>query len=104
MMVEVKSKLMSVCGVQCDLCEQYPDTCKGCEAVKGKPYWMQYVSEGSAETCDIYECCNQRKKLKHCGHCHELPCVLYEFQDPTKSDEENQKDFLIQMKNLNEIK
>lgn len=52
--------------------------------------------------CDIYECCKKSKKLKHCGHCHELPCILYEAQDPTKSEEDNQKDFLMQMKNLTE--
>ena len=55
-----------------------------------------------ADACDIYECCKQRKKLKHCGHCHELPCILYEAQDPTKSEADNQKDFLTQMKNLTE--
>ncbi|WP_416328615.1 hypothetical protein [[Clostridium] innocuum] len=53
-------------------------------------------------SCDIYECCKKSKKLKHCGHCHELPCILYEAQDPTKSEEDNQKDFLMQMKNLTE--
>ena len=77
-MEAVKTRTMSVCGVQCDACEHYPDV------------------------CDIYECCKKSKKLKHCGHCHELPCILYEAQDPTKSEEDNQKDFLMQMKNLTE--
>ena len=100
-MEAVKTRTISVCGVQCDLCDHYPETCGGCNYVKGMPYWIQYVD--GIDVCDIYMCYKQRKKLRHCGHCHELPCELYEQQDPTKSAEDNQKDFLLQMKNLSEI-
>ena len=99
-MEAVKTRTMSVCGVQCNACEHYPDICLGCKALEGKPYWLQYVEDRNV--CDIYECCKKSKKLKHCGHCHELPCILYEAQDPTKSEEDNQKEFLMQMKNLTE--
>ena len=68
-MEAVKTSTMSVCGVQCDACEHYPDICLGCKALEGKPYWLQYVED--RDVCDIYECCKKSKKLKHCGHCHE---------------------------------
>ena len=42
-MEAVKTRTMSVCGVQCDACEHYPDICLGCKALEGKPYWLQYV-------------------------------------------------------------
>ena len=92
-------KKMSCCGMICSECEYYPAECQGCREIKGKVYWLEYTGESC---CDIYECCKKSKKLKHCGHCHELPCILYEAQDPTKSEEDNQKDFLMQMKNLTE--
>ena len=63
---------------------------------------VSIIRTSALDVCDIYECCKKSKKLKHCGHCHELPCILYEAQDPTKSEEDNQKDFLMQMKNLTE--
>lgn len=37
-MEAVKTRTMSVCGVQCDACEHYPDICLGCKALEGKPY------------------------------------------------------------------
>ena len=54
-MEAVKTRTMSVCGVQCDACEHYPDICLGCKALEGKPYWLQYVED--RDVCDIYECC-----------------------------------------------
>ena len=35
-MEAVKTRTMSVCGVQCDACEHYPDICLGCKALEGK--------------------------------------------------------------------
>ena len=61
---------------------------------------MEAVKTRTMSVCGVQ--CKKSKKLKHCGHCHELPCILYEAQDPTKSEEDNQKDFLMQMKNLTE--
>lgn len=34
-MEAVKTRTMSVCGVQCDACEHYPDICLGCKALEG---------------------------------------------------------------------
>ncbi len=69
-MEAVKTRTMSVCGVQCDACEHYPDICLGCKALEGKPYWLQYVED--RDVCDIYECCKKSKKLMCCIYDHML--------------------------------
>ena len=99
-MEAVKTRTMSVCGVQCDACEHYPDICLGCKALEGKPYWLQYVED--RDVCDIYECCINQRKYEHCGQCEELPCSRYDREDPMKTKEENEADHAMQMKNLKE--
>lgn len=42
------------------------------------------------------------RNMSVCGVQCDAPCILYEAQDPTKSEADNQKDFLTQMKNLTE--
>lgn len=69
--VEVKMtdimKVQSRCGSMCDTCEyQESHNCKGCMAVKGKPFWG---------TCPVASCCND-KGYDHCGQCIEMPCEL----------------------------
>jgi hypothetical protein len=72
------------------LCEHYPDqTCSGCNAVEGKLFWTKYLN---LDTCPIYNCCRNEKKLTHCGECAELPCQIYfATKDPMQSDEVHQK-------------
>lgn len=81
------NRIISCCGVICTECEYYPKDCKGCPSIGGKPFWLQYSGE---DICSIYKCCVVEKKESSCASCEELPCVLYERSDPTKSDEENQ--------------
>ena len=95
-----KKKWVSVCGTICEDCEHYQESCLGCKESSGKAFWLHNLG---LTTCKIYQCCTNYKKLKHCGNCHDLPCEYYEQQDPTKSLEENQKDFLKQMENLNKM-
>lgn len=90
-------KIISCCGVICTDCEHYPKECKGCPDIKGKAYWLEYTGE---DICDIYNCCVNEKKFLHCGNCKELPCGYYESDDPTKSHEENERIFKLQMKQL----
>lgn len=90
-------KVNSCCGCVCSDCEYFGDTCGGCPDIKGKPFWLEYTDES---VCSIYDCCVNKKGLKHCGKCQELPCGNYGASDPTKSEEENEKDFRSQMEYL----
>jgi len=80
--------LISPCGADCFQCEQYPASCRGCHAIKGKAWWVRYKRKS---VCDFYNCCIAKKKLVHCGQCPSLPCKFFFRGDPTKSDEENQR-------------
>lgn len=91
---------ISCCGVICNECPSYPDTCQGCNTIKGKPYWLAYVEE---EVCSIYNCCVQQHRYAHCAMCNKLPCKHYETSDPTKTEEENLADHMSQMKILKEL-
>lgn len=90
-------KKISCCGTICSECEYYPDSCRGCQEIKGRVFWLEYTQES---ICDIYDCCMNQKKHDHCGQCAKLPCSRYERVDPTKTQEENTADYCAQIKNL----
>lgn len=90
-------KKISCCGTICSECEYYPDSCRGCQEIKGRVFWLEYTQE---RICDIYDCCMNQKKHDHCGQCAELPCSRYERVDPTKTQEENTADYCAQIRNL----
>lgn len=94
-------KIISCCGVVCSACLYYPADCKGCPAVKGQVFWLDYTGE---ERCGIYECCVNNKKLEHCGKCDKLPCDRFTGSDPTKTPEENEKDFINQLAQIRLMK
>lgn len=96
----MREKVISCCGVVCSDCEYYPDSCQGCPSIEGKPFWLEYTG---AQVCDIYQCCMNEKQFGHCGHCSQLPCHLYEGNDPTKTEEENEEDFRKQMVQLKKM-
>lgn len=100
-MEAVQEKNISCCGVNCTVCEYFQQTCQGCRVSEGRPHWITYVE--NQEGCHIYACCKHRKKLKHCGHCHEFPCEQFEQTDPNKSVEENQKAFQEKLRNLSKM-
>ena len=80
---------MACCGVICDGCKDYQKTCNGCNAVKGKPYWVGYVNLAE---CPLYTCCVAEKGFKNCGHCDQLPCgKYYECVDPSMTPEEHEQ-------------
>lgn len=94
-------KIISCCGVVCSECSSYPKECAGCAAIEGRVFWLEYTG---GEVCDIYGCCVEKKGLRHCGRCEELPCERYAQKDPTKTDAENEEDFRKQMEQLEKMK
>jgi len=80
--------MLSPCGVKCDECKDYRQTCRGCRADKGVVYWAKYVNQ---TICPIYDCCINQKKFEDCGPCEKLPChIYYDTQDPATSREEHE--------------
>lgn len=89
---------LSVCGVRCNECAYYGDSCKGCGAIEGKVFWTCYVG---CDVCPTYSCCASQKQLKHCGECAQLPCRLYfDEKDPAHTDEEFLMGIEDRIKNL----
>lgn len=74
------------CGTVCAECEFYQNECKGCNAIKGNVFWLEYTKE---PICPSYDCCVNEHKLPHCGKCTSFPCDTLKRGDPTKTDEEN---------------
>jgi hypothetical protein len=66
-----KKKCETVCGYSCSDCDHHGKECPGCEKTKGIPFWTAFTG---IERCEIYDCCNNDKKLPHCGKCPELMC------------------------------
>lgn len=81
---------ISVCGIDCQEacieCNKYlQELCKGCNDMKGKLFWTQYLG---LDTCPIYNCCVNQKRLDHCGHCEKLPCDIYfNTKDPSTPED-----------------
>lgn len=83
--------MIEVCGIDCKDCSAFVDkSCAGCRSIQGKVSWASYLN---LETCPIYNCCVNEKKLEHCGQCDQLPCnIHYDTRDPSYSIEEHKKD------------
>jgi len=82
--------LLSSCGLKCDECEYFNTTCTGCIDVKGSTFWAKEMMPG--KVCPLYDCAVNRKNLKNCGGCSELPCKLfYDMKDPKSTEEEHLK-------------
>ena len=60
---------LGACGCNCDICKFHIDnTCGGCSATKGKPFYSK-----AGETCDWYKCAHS-KSISHCCCCNVFPC------------------------------
>jgi len=45
-----------------------------------------------SQVCPLYDCSVNKKGLKDCGGCSELPCQMFrEMKDPDSSEEEHLK-------------
>jgi hypothetical protein len=86
------------CGLYCGDCEYLGSHCRGCGAIKGKPFWTNQVGSG---TCPVYSCSVLRQKIEHCGLCGEFPCELFtSLRDPHLSDKEAEISIQIRQDNL----
>lgn len=93
--------MLSPCGVNCEECGSYRDTCAGCREIGGKVYWAGYVG---AEICPMYNCSINERSLNHCGECAELPCrYYYETQDPSTTTEEHEAGIRVRVNILKEL-
>jgi hypothetical protein len=78
----------SPCGLNCGRCEYFGDTCQGCRASKGKPFWSSTLKP---PVCPIFSCCEMQMKLAHCGLCKHMPCSNFvHLQEHKLGDDEFQ--------------
>lgn len=55
----------------------------------------------NVESCPLYNCCVNTKKLEHCGLCSELPCETFlALRDPSLSDEETENALVLRKNDL----
>jgi len=80
--------ILSACGLVCTDCEYFNTTCTGCHNVKGSTFWAREMMPD--KTCPMYGCAVNKKGLKDCGACDELPCKIFrDMKDPKTTDEEH---------------
>jgi hypothetical protein len=92
---------ISPCGVDCEQCREYTQSCKGCRAISGKVFWAGYMN---LTVCPIYQCCIDENSFQHCGTCGKLPCKIhYDIKDPAISDEEHEAGIQERVKILKAI-
>ena len=82
--------IISACGLICNECEYFGQTCNGCMSVKGQTFWAKEHMPN--KTCPLYNCSVNDREYKHCGDCLELPCKMFrEMKDPASTDEQHQE-------------
>jgi len=80
---------ISSCGLICNECRFYANSCPGCFRVEGKTFWAKEQTEEGI--CPLFACAAQ-KTLSNCGDCSELPCQRFDdLKDPDLSEEEHRK-------------
>lgn len=88
---------MNACGLDCAECPSFGKECRGCAAEQGKVYWTEHVG---AKICPLYACA-QKKGMKDCGECGELPCAIWlSLRDPALSEEAFQASLQNRMRRL----
>lgn len=70
-----KKKIETVCGYSCSDCDHHGKECKGCKETQGIPFWTAFIG---IDRCAIYDCCNNERKLPHCGKCPDLMCSRFD--------------------------
>ena len=57
--------LVSPCGIICDECPFYNNTCKGCKNINGKVFWSaDFTANG---VCPLYDCSINNKTRPRAG-------------------------------------
>jgi len=88
--------ILSACGLKCDECEYFSKNCAGCHAVKGATFWAMEMMP--SKVCPLFDCSVNKKGLKDCGPCLDLPCETFlNMKDPNISDEEHQRSIGIRV-------
>jgi len=81
--------VLSPCGMNCAACPLKEKCGEGCQVCGGKPF---YIKDFGVEVCPIYDCSVNKNGYKTCAECVELPCqILFDWKDPSMSDEEHCK-------------
>jgi hypothetical protein len=88
--------ILSACGLVCDECEFFNNTCTGCIIIKGSTFWAKEMMP--AKVCPLYDCAVNKNKFRNCGGCSELPCKMFtEMKDPNSTEEEHQKSLVTRV-------
>ena len=78
------SESISVCGTDCGACSFFGGLCRGCNECQGRVF---HAPTGCA--CSIYACVREKKGLRNCAQCPDLPCSLWQStRDPSFTDEQ----------------
>lgn len=78
------SENISVCGTDCGACSFFGGLCRGCNECQGRVF---HAPAGCA--CPIYACVREKKGLRNCAQCPDLPCSLWKStRDPSFTDEQ----------------
>ena len=92
------TNLAPPCGLYCGTCEHLGEKCRGCGHQGGKPFW---TAMAKVENCPLYDCCQNRKQLEHCGLCDDFPCETFNsLRDPSLSDEAAEESLRERQKDL----
>jgi len=82
--------MLSPCGLLCTDCEYLNQSCNGCDAVQGSPFWTLEIFPD--KICPLYRCAIKEKEYDSCGQCPELPCRSFnELKDPDITMEQHIK-------------
>lgn len=90
------SESISVCGTDCGACSFFGGMCRAATNVRGACF-MQPT--GCA--CPIYACVREKKDLRNCAQCPDLPCSLWQStRDPSFTDEQFAANIAGRVENL----
>ncbi len=97
----MNDKVISPCGTRCVSCNDYPDNCKGCYAIKGKVYWTEYVG---IEVCPLYDCPINQHGYNTCADCENIPCQKwFDLKDPAVTDKAFEQEIQERLNTLKEL-
>lgn len=90
------SESISVCGTDCGACSFFGGLCRGCNECQGRVF---HAPAGCA--CPIYACVREKKGLRNCAQCPDLPCSLWQStRDPSFTDEQFDANIAGRVENL----
>lgn len=90
------SESISVCGTDCGACSFFGGLCRGCNECQGRVF---HAPAGCA--CSIYACVREKKGLRNCAQCPDLPCSLWQStRDPSFTDEQFAANIAGRVENL----